>query len=391
MVTMETADKALKTFYLDAVVETLNMEANPFLAQVQKTTMDVSGKEIKKLIKIGMSNGIIANTETANLPTSGATKYAQFTSTLKNLYGTIEISDKALRASRNSDGAFVNLLNNEMDSLVKSAAFTMGRMLYGDGSAKVGKVKEVVSSNTFKLDDLQNAIEGMSVDVYSATGTIIESLKGRRISCVNRVDGTITLDGANINSGLIAADYTFYVSGSKDYELTGLKSIFATTGSLYGLSRSSNPWMKPYIQSDVGELTENTLQTALDELESRTGDKINFIVCSLGVRRAIAQQFKKYQHTVDTMTLNGGFTALSYNGIPIVADRFCPAGTMFLLNTKDFKIHQLCDWEWLEDESGNVLKQVPGKAVWTASIVKYADLMCDRPQGQGMLSGITEA
>ena len=90
------------------------------------------------------------------------------------------------------------------------------------------------------------------------------------------------------------------------------------------------------------------------------------------------------------MALNGGFTALSYNGIPIVADRFCPEGTMYLLNTKDFKIHQLCDWEWLEDEGGHVLKQVPGKAIWRATLVKYADLMCDKPQGQGMLSGITE-
>ena len=34
---------------------------------------------------------------------------------LKKLYGTIEISDKAIRASRTSAGAFVNLLNAEME------------------------------------------------------------------------------------------------------------------------------------------------------------------------------------------------------------------------------------------------------------------------------------
>jgi hypothetical protein len=181
------------------------------------------------------------------------------------------------------------------------------------------------------------------------------------------------------------------VSGSKNFELSGLKNLFATTGNLYGLSRSSNPWMAPYIKTEVGDITENILQTALDNLEMRTGEKVNFIVCSMGVRRKIAEKFKIYQHSVDTMSLNGGFTALSYNGIPIVADRFCPEGTMYLLNTKNFKIHQLCDWEWLEDESGHVLKQVPGKAVWTATLVKYADLVCDKPQGQGMLTGITES
>ena len=389
MVTMDTADKALKTFYLDAVVETLNMQANPLLAQIENTTMDVVGKEVKKAIKIGMSNGIGANTETADLPKSGATKFAIFTSTLKNLYGTIEITDKALRASKNSEGAFVNLLNNEMDSLIKSASITMGRMLFGDGSAMIGKVVESLGSNTYKLTEVQSAVLGMEVDIHNIDGTRVDSLSARRIINVNSVEKTITLDGSSINTNSVGVNYTVYVAGSKNYELTGLKHLFSS-GTLYGLSKSSNPWLAPYVKNEVGELTENILQTALDELEMRTGDKTNFIVCSLGVRRAIAEKFKKYQHSVDTMALNGGFTALSYNGIPIVADRFCPEGTMYLLNTKDFKIHQLCDWEWLEDEGGHVLKQVPGKAIWRATLVKYADLMCDRPQGQGMLSGITE-
>ena len=389
MVTMDTADKALKSFYLDAVIETLNMQANPFLAQIENTTMDVVGKEVKKAIKVGMSNGIGANTETADLPKAGSTKFAVFTSTLKNLYGTIEITDKALRASKNSDGAFVNLLNNEMDSLIKSASLTMGRMLFGDGSARIGKVVESLGSNTYKLTEVQSAVLGMEVDIHNVDDVRVDSLSGRRITNVNTVEKTITIDGSSINTNAVGANYTVYVAGSRNYELTGLKHLF-TSGTLYGLSKSSNPWLAPYVKNEVGELTENILQTALDELEMRTGDKTNFIVCSLGVRRAIAEKFKKYQHSVDTMALNGGFTALSYNGIPIVADRFCPEGTMYLLNTKDFKIHQLCDWEWLEDEGGHVLKQVPGKAIWRATLVKYADLMCDRPQGQGMLSGITE-
>jgi hypothetical protein len=91
------------------------------------------------------------------------------------------------------------------------------------------------------------------------------------------------------------------------------------------------------------------------------------------------------------MEIEGGFKAISFNGIPVVADRFCPEGTMYLLNTDDFIVHQLCDWQWLEGEDGKILKQVPGKPVYTATLVKYAELMCNKPSGQGMLSGITEA
>ena len=78
------------------------------------------------------------------------------------------------------------------------------------------------------------------------------------------------------------------------------------------------------------------------------------------------------------------------NGIPIVADRYCPTGTLYLLNTNDFNLHQLCDWQWLSDDDGRVLKQIPGKPVYTATLVKYAELLCSRPCGQGMIKGIVE-
>jgi hypothetical protein len=91
------------------------------------------------------------------------------------------------------------------------------------------------------------------------------------------------------------------------------------------------------------------------------------------------------------MELNGGYKALSYNGIPLVSDRFIDKDTMYLLNTKDFNLHQLCDWQWLESEDGRIIHQVAGKPTFTATLVKYADLICDHPGGQAKLSGITVA
>lgn len=46
---------------------------------------------------------------------------------------------------------------------------------------------------------------------------------------------------------------------------------------------------------------------------------------------------------------------------------------------------------WLEGDDGRIIKQVPNKPVYTATLVKYADLICDRPIGQAMISGISEA
>ena len=129
----------------------------------------------------------------------------------------------------------------------------------------------------------------------------------------------------------------------------------------------------------------------MDTIEEISGEKVDFIVCSWGVRRALCEYYKQNQVSLPTMDIEGGVKAISFNGIPVVADRFCPKGTMYLLNTNHFKVHQLCDWQWLEGEDGKILKQVPGKPVYTATLVKYAELMCENPSAQGMLSDITEA
>ena len=91
------------------------------------------------------------------------------------------------------------------------------------------------------------------------------------------------------------------------------------------------------------------------------------------------------------MELSGGYKALTFNGIPLISDRFVDEGEMYLLNSSEFKLHQLCDWKWLENEQGRILRQTPGKPTYAATLVKYAELVCDKPAGQAKLTGITES
>ena len=387
-VTLTNADKALKTFYLDVIAEQLNTEANPLLGMIKQSTDDVWGKEIRKLAVYGLNGGIGAGTEEGNLPDSTGNNYEQFVLTLKNLYGTIEISDKAVRASENNSGAFVSLLNAEMEGLIKASGFNFGRMLFGDGSGTLATVTKV-EGGAITLDSVKNVMEGMLVDFRTTDGVEISGATQRRIIFVDRNKKTVKVSGVTLGEEINGAIVT--VQGSFGNEITGLKAIFDETGSLYGLDKASHSWLTPFVKKDAGEITEEMLQTALDEIEEKSGSSINFIVCSWGVRRALQKLFAENKRIIDVTELKGGYKAMSYNGIPIVADRFCPDGTLFMLNTLDFTLHQLCDWQWLEGDDGKVLKQIPGKPVYTATLVKYADLICARPCGQGMISGITEA
>lgn len=387
MVTLTSADKALKTLYLGVVAEQLNTAVNPLLARFEQTSSDVWGKEIRKLAPFGINGGIGAGTEEGELPSAAGNNYAQFVLTLKNLYGTIEISDKAIRASSDNSGAFVNLLQAEMEGLIRASKFNFGRMLYGDGSGTLCKVT-AASGNELTVDSVNNVMEGMVVDVIGNTGKTAVAT-ARRITDVDREGKKITISGAAVTGTVSAGDF-LTVQGSYNKELTGLGAIFGDTETLYGLTRASNKWLTPY-KKTAETLNDVTIQKAIDALEEVAGSVADFIVCSSGVKRAYQDYLITNRTNIDVMNLQGGYKAISYNGIPVVSDRFVPQGTMYILNTADFHLHQLCDWRWLEGDDGRIIKQVPNKPVYTATLVKYADLICDRPIGQAMIGGITEA
>ncbi|MDY4186477.1 MAG: phage major capsid protein [Candidatus Borkfalkiaceae bacterium] len=390
MITVTTADKALKTLYLGVITEQLNTETNPFLAKIKQTTQDVWGKEIRRAVQYGINGGFSSGTETGALPMASSNKYEQFALTLKNLYGTIEISDKAIRASENNVGAFVNLLNAEMEGLLKASSFNFGRMLFGDGKGFLATVKSIDENGVITVDSVKNLADGMIVDFYSASETQISTAYGRKVYNVDRANKTFCVNGSKVDAGDVPAGSFVCVQGSYGQEITGLKAIFKDSGSIYGLDRSDKKWLVPYMKSSVGDITDTVIQTAIDTVEENSGSRINFILCSSGVKRAYQNYLNTYKRNVDVMDLRGGYKAISYNGIPVVSDRFCPEGTMYLLNTDDFVLHQLCDWQWLEGEDGRILRQIPGKAAYSATLVKYADLICTRPCGQAMLSGVTE-
>lgn len=387
MVTLTSAENALKTLYLGVVADQLNTNVNPLLARIAQTSSDVWGKEIRKLAPFGINGGIGAGTEDGELPGAASNNYAQFVLTLKNLYGTIEISDKAIRASQNSAGAFVNLLEAEMEGLIKASRFNFGRMLFGDGSGVIAKAASQ-AGNVITVDSVKNVIEGMVVDVVSATSRSV-TVSARRITDVDRSAKTVTLSGASIAASTVAEGDYLTVQGSYGNELTGLGAIFGSSEKLYGLTRAANKWLAPY-KATASAITDVVIQKAIDTLDEVAGSAADFIVCSAGVKRAYQEYLVTNRSNVDVMNLQGGYKAISYNGIPIVSDRFAPDGTMYILNTSDFHLHQLCDWRWLEGDDGRVIKQVANKPVYTATLVKYADMICDRPIGQAMISGITE-
>ena len=384
MITIQNADAALKDYYLEAVSAQLNDNISPFFSAIEKNTDCVSGKDVKLAVVRGFSGNVIAGAEDGDLPDPYKNRYANITAPLKNIYGTIEISDKAMRASRESSGAFVNLINAEMEGLVSSAQHNFRRMLFGDGTGKLCTVEDDLSSGVYTVDNVKEYFVGMQVDAYTSGGKIAAS--GVYVTAVDKSKSQITLSekaSEDLDRGGI------YVHGSKDSELTGLGAIFGGS-KLYGYTKKDDPYFAPYIADGDGKLTEGLLSDILDYMEENFNSKINVILCSYKTRKKIAALADANRRVVNTIDVRTGYGAVSVNDVPVYADKYCPDDKIIFINSDDFALYQLCDWEWLEDEDGKILKQIPGKAAYSATLVKYAELICRKPCGQAMLVNFSE-
>lgn len=386
-VTLSTVDKALKTAYLDVVTNYLDYGVNPFFAKIKKTSDNVWGKDIKKLIRMGRTNGVTAGTETGDLPSAYNQTYKQFTINLKNLYGTIEISDKAVRASQNKSGSIVNVLDDEIQALLESANYNFSRMLFGDGNGTIGDIITFTEDGVYNVTNIERFEVGMQVMIYK-NSNYLNNGEIYTVTMVYPTSDSVVFD--KVISNVSGGELIVYPNGYGN-ELTGLEAMFSPSiNKLYGLSKLSHKEIVPQTISCDGDITEMFIQKAIDNVKDKFGANVDFILCSSGVKRAFIEHMSTYRRNVDMLELKGGFKTVSYNGIPIVSDRFCQPGTMYLLNSDDFAIYQLCDWEWIEGEDGRILHQLSDKPVYRATLVKYAELLCSRPWAQTKITGINE-
>lgn len=290
MITLKSANKALNDVYLDILSNQLNENIDCVLGKISKTTSNIYGKEIIVPVYI---NG----------------KQYELKSELANIYAKLELSDKAIRVSQNSAGAFVNLLNGEMEQLILSTTRQVTNAFYGEDKPH-------------------------------------EYLTERE-----------------------KAEYRPLV-------FNGLKYLFNDKEKLlYGVNRQE---IKP-ITKTISKFDDASIQEIIDDCN----EDVNFIICNPSTKRAYLDYVNNNRRNIEFLEFCGGFKCLACCGnIPIVANKNVPENEIYLINTDDFKLHQLCDWSWIEGEDESILRQVPAFPKYSAQLVKYANYICHQPQKQ---------
>lgn len=375
------AGEALRSFYLDALRYQLDERSSPTVAQIEKTTEGVEGRDIVMALRHGRHGGVGNRADDGTLPTpySRQTKQAKWET--KNIFAHIQITDKTIEASKSNRAAFANLLTQELRDAEVDAKDSVARQFFGNGTGAIATVS-AASNNVLTLSSVVGLAEGMAIDSYNGD-TAVKT--GMRITKVDHANSKVTVD----DDGDTAAGNTIYVNGNKGIELTGFGAIISTTGTIYGLSRTDYPWLCAQVESSVGEISEEVIQKVIDLSEMKAGGEVDHLMCSYGVARAYGSLLTAQKRQVNTQTLRGGWKALEFNGIPLVREKYMGSGELAGICLEDIKLYQMADWDWM-DRDGAILKWVANKAAYAAVLRKYADLGCQCPAAQVKLTGITE-
>lgn len=78
-----------------------------------------------------------------------------------------------------------------------------------------------------------------------------------------------------------------------------------------------------------------------------------------------------------------GFTAIDFDGVPVIWDEFCPGGYVYFLNTNFWDVRALAG----ANMNMGPLEKVVGGDTRQATILMSWNIMCHKPQRQGLFKG----
>ena len=193
-----------------------------------------------------------------------------------------------------------------------------------------------------------------------------------------------------VGAGALSLDNLVISDGTN----TGL--LTANVDWLQGLSTSTYPWFVPIIDSHPAgrwtaqrALTLDLMQTMFDMVEEKAGKDYgpDIILTTRAIRREYLELCQADRRTVNKMELDGGWSALDYNGVPLMVDSDAIDGEIYFLTLKDIQLYRMSDYNWM-NKDGAILSRISGYDTYEAVLYRYAELGIKNRRAQGVLTDI---
>jgi hypothetical protein len=371
----------LKEKVAPQVANQISDNISPFYDEIKNNTIAGGGKGYFEPIQLGINGGVAFSGE-VNTPEAQVNPLDRFKVDTKNLFGVMGITEKLLR--QGNAESIVNHFGWESQKLVESIKFNKKRAIEGGSDGTCALADGAVDDDYDVVVDNTNRLEvGMFVTFYDAATKA--KITTHEIKKIDEDTLTITLaTKVSCGDGDIITNVDSY-----GLELTGLNDIFKNNNTIYGIDRTDISALHPYIKANFGAVSDEGINLAIQRIEGRRNVKINFILMAYDVQNFYMAYTKGVGQFVQSLELKGGFKTISFNGIiPMVSSRFAPNGQMDLLDTKTFKFVELGTPSFMNTGNG-ILDKIQNAAAYQATFCDFTELYCNKPGGQGRLTGVT--
>lgn len=388
--TLTTLDAILKNQYIGPIRDQLN-NSSVLYSRLEKNSDSVVGKNFTIPLHYGRNEGVGARGEGTALPTAGNQAYKECIVPMRYQYGRIRLTGPTMKAARSNEGAFIRAVDSEMRGLEKDMKTSMNRQAFGDGTGLLATVAASGSgTSTVVVDSTAKLRVGMPIDIIvKTTGAATAGVAGTSVASIT---DTTTFTITDTLAGTPAATYGVYIAGSRNNEMMGLSGIVSTTATLQGLDVANYPWWKATVLANSGSnraISDTLLQTAIDTLEANSSGMCTAMYTSFGVRRAYQALLTATKQLVNTQELKGGYKAITYNDLPIIADKDAPANKIFVVDEDELQVFRLGDFDWMQ-EDGAILSRVSGYDAYEAVLYVYQELGTTMRNAHVLISDVTE-
>lgn len=141
----------------------------------------------------------------------------------------------------------------------------------------------------------------------------------------------------DINTALYADSQTEGFGTVAANPMDGLRGILSTSGNIYGKSRTTYTTLAAKVDSTTTEWTFAAFRGWLTDLR-KNGGKDFVVYTTHEIKDIILNKMENNKMYLGTSSAAGFLGAPTVDGIPIVADKDCPANHMFILDKNAYYI-----------------------------------------------------
>lgn len=383
----------LKNFYSGPIVSQFNDEI-PFYRECEKGKEKFSGLQVVRAIKVRRNPGIGATSDGGNLPVIGKQTTAQAQISAKYNYLRFGITGPMLKAAQGDKGAFVNLMEYEMSEGMTDFKNDVNRQIFWDGTSDLATLSAAaVSSNVITVTGRESTEDGSKyldigvvIDIYTGTSAVATAVTITNLT--GTTTATVTLDQpVSAASGSIVVR-----SGTFGNEIQGiLYTLDGGTSTIYGIDRATySAYTGNSVSASGNQLSLAVMKQAWNLPRSRGGAKVDAAYCDFDSERFYEKLLIADKRYVGKVKGDGTFAQknenyLEYGGIPLVPDKDCPQRFLFL-DSKTWKKYVLSELEWADETGSNMIAQT-GADAWEVRLRMFANLFCEKPSANVVLSG----